>query len=82
MGMAAMPRRAFPARGVAPIYRDDASATSVEELRFEMQTTSQNRNDFHKAIDGVVGTRTREATRQICRPYEYQLIGAFTKRPN
>jgi len=47
-----------------------------------MQTTNQNRTDFRKALDAVVGARSREATRQICRPYEYQLIGAFTKRPN
>ena len=39
--------------------------------------------EFRKALDTVVGARnSREATRQICRPYEYQLIGAFTKRPN
>jgi hypothetical protein len=41
-----------------------------------------NIKDFRKALDGVVGARNREATRQICRPNEYQLIGAFTKRPN
>jgi hypothetical protein len=47
-------------------------------------TTPMNVNtkDFRKALDGVIGARTREATRQICRPNEYQLIGAFTKRPH
>lgn len=42
---------------------------------------TQTRPDYRRALDGVVGARTREATRQIGRPYEYQLIGAFTKRP-
>lgn len=43
-------------------------------------TTS--RPDFRKALDGVVGARTREATRQLERRNEHLLIGAFTKRPN
>ncbi|MEO8757915.1 MAG: hypothetical protein ABI398_09235 [Devosia sp.] len=47
-----------------------------------MQTTTQTRPDFRKALDGIVGTRNREATRQISRPYEFQLIGSITKRPN
>ena len=47
-----------------------------------MQTTNTSRPDFRKALDGIVGARTREATRQIPRPYEYQLIGAITKRPS
>ncbi|HZY49517.1 MAG TPA: hypothetical protein VFE64_07040 [Devosia sp.] len=47
-----------------------------------MQTTNQTRPDFRKALDGVVGARNREATRQISRPYEFVLIGAITKRPN
>jgi hypothetical protein len=38
--------------------------------------------DFRKAIEGIVGARSREATRRISRRHEYQLIGAFTKRPN
>lgn len=44
--------------------------------------TATHRIDFSKAIDGVVGARNREATRRIARPYEHQLIGALTKRPN
>jgi len=42
----------------------------------------QTRPDFSKAVDAIVGARSREATRQISRPYEFQLIGAITKRPN
>jgi len=49
------------------------------ELRIEMTTS---RPDFRKALDGVVGARTREATRQLERRNEHLLIGAFTKRPN
>ncbi len=45
-------------------------------------TITASKPDFRKALDGVIGARTREATRQICRPNEFQLIGAFTKRPN
>jgi hypothetical protein len=47
-----------------------------------MQTINQTRPDYRKALDGIVGARTREATRQISRPYEFVLIGAITKRPN
>ena len=45
-------------------------------------TTDLSRPDFTKSLDAIVGTRGREATRQISRPYEFQLIGAITKRPN
>jgi len=41
-----------------------------------------NSPDFRKALDGVIAARTREATRQIGRINEFQLIGAITKRPN
>jgi len=47
-----------------------------------MQTMNLSKPDFRRALDGVVGARNREATRQICRPNEFQLIGAITKRPN
>lgn len=38
--------------------------------------------DFRKALDGVINARSREATRQVVRSNEFQLIGAITKRPN
>jgi hypothetical protein len=41
-----------------------------------------SKQDFRKAIDGVVSARTREASRRIVRANEFQLIGAFTKRPS
>ena len=62
-----------------PIYRSAAEAASHTELRNEMTTS---RPDFRKALDAVVGARTREATRQLDRRNEHLLLGAFTKRPN
>ena len=59
-----------------------AQAASVSTIEMTSMTQTQIRPDFSKAIDGVVGARTREATRQISHPYEFQLIGAITKRPN
>ena len=41
-----------------------------------------NRHDFRKALDGIVGARTREATRQLERRNEHLLLGALTKRPS
>jgi len=38
--------------------------------------------DFRKSLDGLISVRNREATRQIVRSNEFQLIGAITKRPN
>lgn len=43
---------------------------------------TQIRPDFHRAIDAVVGARSREATRRVSRPNEFLLIGAITKRPS
>jgi hypothetical protein len=45
-------------------------------------TTTLSNPDFRKALDGVIGARNREATRQVVRRNEFQLIGAITKRPN
>ena len=50
------------------------------ELRPSDMTTS--RPDFRKALDGVVGARTREATRQLERRNEHLLLGSITKRPS
>lgn len=41
----------------------------------------ENKNDFRRSLDGIVGARTREATRQIDFRFQHQLIGAVTKRP-
>jgi hypothetical protein len=41
-----------------------------------------NKNDFRKALSGVVEVRGREATRSIGRAREHLLLGSFTTRPN
>jgi hypothetical protein len=45
-------------------------------------TMNTSNTDFRKALDGVISARNREATRQVVRNNEFQLIGAITKRPN
>jgi len=45
-------------------------------------TTDLSRPDFTRSLDAVLSARGREATRQIARRNEFQLIGAITKRPN
>ena len=42
----------------------------------------ESKNDFRKALGGVIEARGREATRSIGRNHEHLLLGAFTKRPN
>jgi len=42
----------------------------------------ESRNDFRRALGSVIDVRGREATRNVARSHEYQLLGAFTKRPN
>ncbi|MEP7240072.1 MAG: hypothetical protein ABI697_04225 [Devosia sp.] len=45
-------------------------------------TNTEIRIDSRRAIEGIVSGRSREATRQVCRPNEFQLIGSVTKRPS
>lgn len=42
----------------------------------------ESKTDFRRALGAVIDARGREATRSIARAHEYQLLGAFTKRPN
>lgn len=42
----------------------------------------ESKTDFRKALDGIIGARSREATRQVGRQHQFLLIGAVTKRPN
>ena len=58
-----------------PIYRMVAAAASDHRLN-DHEDHDPDPTDFRKALDGVVGARNREATRQIARRHEYQLIGA------
>jgi hypothetical protein len=78
--MAGLPDAAFTGLRREPIY--DTAASAASTLEPILTTMNVDTKDFRKALDGVIGARSREATRRICRPYEYQLIGAFTKRPN
>lgn len=80
--MAGLPDAALPRRGDAPIYPKDTEAASVADRTTKMKSMNESKPDFRKALDGVIGALGREATRQITRPYEFQLIGAITKRPN
>ena len=42
----------------------------------------ESKNDFRKALGGVIEARGREAVRSISRNREHLLLGAFTKRPH
>lgn len=42
----------------------------------------ESKNDFRKALSGVVEARGREATRRVARNREHLLLGALTKRPS
>ncbi len=42
----------------------------------------ENKNDFRKALAGVIDARGREATRSVSRAREHLLLGALTKRPH
>jgi hypothetical protein len=41
-----------------------------------------SKNDFRKALGGVIEARGREATRSVVRAREHLLLGSITKRPN
>ena len=42
---------------------------------------TEAKNDFRKALGSVIDARGRESSRQVSYRMQYQLIGAFTKRP-
>jgi hypothetical protein len=75
--MAAFRNNDLPARPRRTIYSPWQEPPDVEEI--EMPET---KNDFRKALSGVVEARGREATRSIGRAREHLLLGSFTKRPN
>jgi hypothetical protein len=78
MGMAGLPDAAFSRCCNVPIYRSSAMAGQT----LKVTTMNASNTDFRKALDGVITARSREATRQVVRANEFQLIGAITKRPN
>ena len=59
-----------------------AIAETPDHQTTEVTTMNTSNIDFRKALDGVISARNREATRQVVRNNEFQLIGALTKRPN
>lgn len=42
---------------------------------------TETKNDFRKALDGIIDARSRESKRQVSYRMQYQLIGSFAKRP-
>ncbi len=59
-----------------------ATAETPDHQTTEVTTMNTSNTDFRKALDGVISARNREATRQVVRINEFQLIGAITRRPN
>jgi len=41
----------------------------------------ENKNKFSNALGAVIDARGRESSRQVPNRMQYQLLGAFTKRP-
>lgn len=77
--MAVMPDVPFSGGHEAFIYKWSAKVDSIGP---EATTMNTSNTDFRKALDGMISARNREATRQVVRNNEFQLIGALTKRPN
>ena len=59
-----------------------AKAETPDHQTTQVTIMNTSNTDFRKALDGVISARNREATRQVVRANEFQLIGAITKRPN
>lgn len=41
----------------------------------------ENKHEFRKSLEALIGARTREAQRQMGFRFQHQLIGSVTKRP-
>ena len=77
--MAGLPNRAYRKAATLTRYTPTAQERcQTLNWRLEMPET---KNDFHRSLDGIVGARTREATRQVNFRLQHQMIGAITKRP-
>jgi hypothetical protein len=55
---------------------------SRQQLEDRENKMPESKNDFRKALAGVIDARGREATRSVARNREHLLLGALTKRPN
>ena len=78
--MAAFRNNDLPAGSVRTTYRTSREARLKERDRENKMPESKN--DFRKALGGVIEARGREATRSVGRSREHLLLGALTKRPN
>jgi tRNA A37 threonylcarbamoyladenosine synthetase subunit TsaC/SUA5/YrdC len=78
--MAAFRNKDLPNSSGAPIYTPSAEGPTDSERR--EKDMPENKNDFRKALAGVIDARGREATRSVSRAREHLLLGALTKRPN
>lgn len=47
----------------------------------ETEKMTETKNDFRKALDGIIDARSRESKRQVSYRMQHQLIGSFAKRP-
>jgi hypothetical protein len=63
-------------------YVADGRKGGQRQKAVTTMTITVNKPDFRRALDGVIGARTREATRQVVRRNEFQLLGGVTKRPS
>jgi len=76
--MAAFRANDLPASPATTIYPFVAVAmTDRDEKKMP-----ESKNDFRKALGGVIEARGREATRSVMRAREHLLLGSLTKRPN
>ena len=77
-GMAAFPTSHLPAAASGPIYQAVAVAMNYRDEK----KMPESKNDFRKALGGVIEARGREATRSVGRAREHLLLGSITKRPS
>lgn len=76
--MAGLPKRAY----LNPAGRLTSTVSQKRCMIFELETEMpETKTAFHRSLDGIVGARTREATRQVNFRFQHQMIGAITKRP-
>jgi hypothetical protein len=79
-GMAAFRNKDLSARAGRTIYWAAAESAATDFNR--EKEMPENKNDFRKALAGVIDARGREASRSVSRAREHLLLGALTKRPN
>ena len=76
--MAAFRTKDLQSRFSETIYTVVAVAMTYRDEKKMPET----KNDFRKALGGVIEARGREATRSVGRAREHLLLGSITKRPS